>query len=176
MIYIALIAGILLSMILFRKYLPNLLQTLSEGGMGSIAPLFATSLAVAFGGVVMNVPGFKSISEAILQIPGSPLISLTVLTALMSGITGSSSGALGIVLPQYAEHYLSLGLDPEIIHRVASVGSNILTLPPHGGALITFLTISGLTHKNGFKEGFIVLTGAAIVAQIIIISIASIFY
>lgn len=58
---------------------------------------------------------------------------------------------------------------PELIHRVAEIGSNILTVPPHGGAMITFLSIAGLNHKNGFKEGFIIVTGSAIVAQIIMV-------
>lgn len=117
----------------------------------------------------MGAPGFQTISDAILKMPGGPLVSLTVLTALMSGITGSSSGALGIVMPAYAEHYLAAGLAPELIHRVAAIGSNILTVPPHGGAMITFLSIAGLNHKNGFKEGFIIVTGSAIVAQIIMV-------
>lgn len=175
-IYFSLVAGIVLAILLLKRYIPDLMGTLSAGGMGSIPPIFSTALAVAFGAVVMNVPGFASISEAILKIPGGPLISLTILTALMSGITGSSSGALGIVMPQYAKHYLSLGLNPEIIHRVASVGSNIFTLPPHGGALVTFLSISGLNHKNGFKEGFITIVGGAVVAQLILIIMASLFY
>lgn len=175
-IYFALLIGIILSIILFRNFIPNMGATLSEGGLGSIGPIFATSLAVAFGAVVMGAPGFQAISDVILKMPGGPLISLTVLTALMSGITGSSSGALGIVMPTYAEHYLAAGLAPELIHRVAAIGSNILTVPPHGGAMITFLAISGLNHKNGFKEGFIIVTGAAIVAQIIMIVVGGIMY
>lgn len=175
-IYFALLFGILLSIVLFYNYIPNIEQTLSQGGSESIGPIFATSLAVAFGAVVMVAPGFQTISEAILKMPGGPLISLTVLTALMSGITGSSSGALGIVMPAYAEHYLTAGLAPELIHRVAAIGSNILTVPPHGGAMITFLAIAGLNHKNGFKEGFIIVTGSAIVAQIIMVIVGGLMY
>ena len=175
-IYFALLVGIILSIILFKKYIPNMGKTLSEGGLGSIGPIFATALAVAFGAVVMGVPGFQSISDVILKMPGGPLVSLTVMTALMSGITGSSSGALGIVMPKFAEHYLAAGLAPELIHRVAAIGSNILTVPPHGGAMITFLSIAGLNHKNGFKEGFITVTGAAIVAQIILVIVGGIIY
>lgn len=175
-IYFALLVGIFLSIALFYNFIPEMSKVLSEGGSGAIGPIFATSLAVAFGAVVMGAPGFQAISDAILKMPGGPLISLTVLTALMSGITGSSSGALGIVMPTYAEHYLAAGLAPELIHRVAAIGSNILTVPPHGGAMITFLSIAGLNHKNGFKEGFFIVTGSAIVAQTIMIIVGSIMY
>lgn len=175
-IYFALLVGILLSIVLFYNFIPEMGKALSEGGLGAIGPIFATSLAVAFGAVVMGAPGFQAISDTILKMPGGPLISLTVLTALMSGITGSSSGALGIVMPTYAEHYLAAGLAPELIHRVAAIGSNILTVPPHGGAMITFLSIAGLNHKNGFKEGFFIVTGSAIVAQIIMIITGTLMY
>lgn len=175
-IYFALLLGILLSIVLFYNYIPDIGKALSQGGLGSIGPIFATALAVAFGAVVMGAPGFQTISDAILKIPGGPLVSLTVLTALMSGITGSSSGALGIVMPAYAEHYLAAGLAPELIHRVAAIGSNILTVPPHGGAMITFLSIAGLNHKNGFKEGFIIVTGSAIVAQTIMVVVGGLMF
>ncbi|WP_199799193.1 hypothetical protein, partial [Clostridioides difficile] len=52
---------------------------------------------------------------------GSPLISLTVLTSTMSAITGSSSGALGIVMPNFADYYLSTGLNATA-EDVANIG------------------------------------------------------
>ena len=80
---------------------------------GSIGPIFSTSSEVAFGAVIMGSPGFDVFSKLIMSIPGSPLISLTVLTSTMSAITGSSSGALGIVMQNLADYYLSNGLNPE---------------------------------------------------------------
>lgn len=175
-IYIALIVAIFLAVILFYKYTPSKIRILSVGASSSIIPIFATSSAVAFGSVVMGAPGFSVFSEIITSIPGSPLISLTVLTSTMSAITGSASGALGIVMPNFADYYLSTGLNPELIHRVAAIASNILTIVPQSGVLITFLSISKLTHKTGFKETFITVAGGSFISLIIVISLGLVMY
>ncbi|WP_314579772.1 GntP family permease [Enterococcus gilvus] len=175
-IYVALIVGILLALILFYRYIPDKIGSLSVGATGSVGPIFATSSAVAFGAVVMIAPGFKIFSDLILNIPGSPLISLTVLTSAMSAITGSSSGALGIVMPNFSEYYLSTGLNPEMIHRVAAVASNILTIVPQSGVLLTFLSLTGLNHKTGFKQAFTTVFMGTLIAEIIIIIVGSLIY
>lgn len=175
-IYVALLVGILLALVLFYRYIPDKIGSLSVGATGSVGPIFATSSAVAFGAVVMIAPGFKIFSDLILNIPGSPLISLTVLTSAMSAITGSSSGALGIVMPNFSEYYLSTGLNPEMIHRVAAVASNILTIVPQSGVLLTFLSLTGLNHKNGFKQTFTTVFMGTLIAEIIIIIVGSIMY
>lgn len=161
---------------MFYGYIDNKISTLSVGASGSIGPIFATASAVAFGAVVMIAPGFGIFSDLILNIPGSPLISLTVLTSAMSAITGSSSGALGIVMPNFAQYYLDAGLNPEMIHRVAAVASNILTIVPQSGVLLTFLSLTGLNHKTGFKQTFITVFGSTLVAECIIIIVGSFLY
>ena len=42
---------------------------------------------------------------------------------MIAGATGSGTGGLGIAMQVLADHYLSMGLNPEIIHRVASIAS-----------------------------------------------------
>lgn len=170
-IYVALMVGILLAVALFHKHIPDKIRTLSIGASGSIAPIFATASAVAFGSVLMVAPGFKLFSDLITSIPGDPLISLTVLTACISAITGSSSGTLGIVMPNFAQFYLDAGIQPELIHRVAAIASNITTLVPQSGVLLTFLALTKLNHKNGFKEAFITVTGGCTIAIVIVIGL-----
>lgn len=175
-IYVALIIAIFLSVFLFRHFVPNKIQALQSGVNGSIGPIFATASAVAFGAVIMVTPGFNIFNQLILSIPGNPLISLTVLTSTMAGVTGSSSGALGIVMPNFAQYYLNAGLNPELIHRVAAVASNILTIVPQSGVLLTFLSLAKLTHKTGFKDTFIVVCVGSTIAEIIIITLGLLMY
>ncbi|VGT27012.1 D-beta-hydroxybutyrate permease [Streptococcus pyogenes] len=118
----------------------------------------------------MIAPGFTFFSDLILNIPGNPLISLAVLTSSMSAITGSSSGALGIVMPNFAQYYLDQGLNPEMIHRVATIASNIFTIVPQSGVFLTFLALTGLNHKNAFKETFITVSVSTFIAQVIMIA------
>ncbi|UUX33427.1 GntP family permease [Fundicoccus culcitae] len=175
-IYFALLIGILLGYFLFRPYITDIVKVLNIGAVSSMSPLITTATSVAFGAVVMSVPGFTFFADLMLNVPGGPLVALTVLTAVMSGITGSTSGALGIVIPAYGQYFLDAGVHPEMIHRVASVGANFLTLVPHGGAMLTFLMISGLTHKNGFKDAFNTAFFGSLVAQVIIIISGSFIY
>ena len=150
-IIIGLAAAVVVSALLFNKYIPNQKAVINEGASGSIMPVFFTSSAVAFGVVITLAPGFTYISDLILNIPGNPLISLSVASALFGGITGSASGALGIVMGAFGQNYLDMGLNPEVIHRVSAIASSIITLMPHNGAVLTFFALAGLTHQNGFK-------------------------
>lgn len=168
-IYLALLASILLATFLFNPYIKDMKAIINLGASSSIAPIFATASAVAFGAVIMVAPGFKLFSDLILNIPGNPLISLTVLTSAMSAITGSSSGALGIVMPNFAQFYLDKGADPEMIHRVAAIASNIFTIVPQSGVFLTFLALTGLNHRNAFKETFITVSVGTLLAQICVI-------
>ncbi|HEL1387788.1 TPA: GntP family permease [Streptococcus equi subsp. equi] len=174
-IYVALLTGIISAIVLFNKYIDKKIATLSIGASGAVGPIFATASAVAFGSVVTAASGFGVFSDIILNIPVPPVISLTVLTSAMAAITGSSSGALGIVMPNFAQYYLDAGVSPEIIHRVAAVASNILTIVPQSGVFLTFLSLTGLSHKNGFKQTFITVFGGTLVAESIIM-LTSLFF
>ena len=175
-IYIALATAVVLSYLLFRKYIDDNLKTLNLGATGSVMPIIATASAVAFGAVIMMAPGFTLFSDLIISIPGNPVFSLSFLTAIMSGITGSSSGALGIVIPNFAQHYLDAGLHPELIHRVSSVAAGVLTAVPQSGALITFWALTGLTLKNSYKFGFIIVGVGSFISLVIVIALGLMMY
>ncbi|WP_409274960.1 GntP family permease [Neobacillus sp. SCS-31] len=175
-IVIGLAASVIVSAILFKKYIPSQKAVINEGASGSIMPVFLTSSAVAFGVVITLAPGFTYISKLILNIPGNPLISLSVASALFGGITGSASGALGIVMEAFGQSYLNMGLDPDVIHRVSAIASSTITLMPHNGAVLTFLALAGLTHKNGFKYQFVAVTGANVLALAAVLIAAILIY
>lgn len=169
-IYFALLIAVLLCILLFYKHLPSLSKSLNAGASGAVLPIFSTAAAVAFGSIVVRASGFEAIQQFIFDLPIPPYFNLGLLTTLMSGITGSSSGALGIVMPNYATYYLDLGLNPEFIHRIAAIGSNILTIVPQSGVFITFIGISKLTPKTAFKESFITVFCSTLLAQVVVLA------
>lgn len=168
-ILIGLAAAILISAVVFRKYLPSQLSVVNEGVGGSVVPILLTSSSVAFGVVITLAPGFKYISSLILGIPGPPLIGLSVASAAFGGITGSSSGALAIVLQAFGNNYLAMGLNPEVFHRVSAIASSVITVMPHSGVVLTMFSLTGLNHKNAFMEQFVGMTGANLLALIAVI-------
>ncbi|MGQ7366289.1 GntP family permease [Streptococcus suis] len=173
---IGLLVSILLSALMFYPYLPNQKDILNAATTASIVPAFATSSTVAFGTVLTLSAGFAVIQEWIQQIPGSPLISLSVSTALVSGIIGSSSGAVGIASSNFLPAYLEMGIDPEILHRVVVVASAILTVVPQSGVMITFHNLSKLSMKRGLKYSFVLVTVGHILALMVVLALAGLLY
>jgi H+/gluconate symporter-like permease len=56
-----------------------------------------------------------------------------------------------------------IGMDPSLMHRVAVIGSGTLDSLPHNGAVVTLLSVCGVSHKQGYLD--IVMT--AIVGALI---------
>ncbi|RPK03080.1 hypothetical protein FH5_02156 [Priestia endophytica] len=44
-----------------------------------------------------------------------------------------------------------MGVNPEVIHRIAAIASSVFAVMPHSGVVLTFLALTGLNHKNSFK-------------------------
>lgn len=155
-IVIALITGILLSMLTNIKLHKGFTKSISAGATGSIIAIINTSAAVGFGSIVKAVPGFQTLTAAVMNMKGSPLISEAVAVNLLAGATGSASGGMGIALAALGEKYyqiaLETGISPEAFHRVASLASGGLDTLPHNGAVLTLLAITGMTHKDSYID------------------------
>ena len=65
-----------------------------------------------------------------------------------------------------AEPFLALGLDPEELHRLAAMASGGLDSLPHCGAVIAMLTITQLTHRQAYKDVFVVTVLVPIAATL----------
>ncbi len=151
-----LIAGLLVAAVHFRSR-AGLNRTLSDGAMGSLLPMFNTASEVGYGTTIATLAAFAVVKESVLNIsPGNPLISEMVAVNVLAGITGSASGGLGIALSALGETYnelaASLGVNPEFMHRIASMSSGGFDSLPHNGAVITLLTICGLTHRQAYPD------------------------
>lgn len=176
-ILIALTISILVCAVLFHKNIGgNQMAILNNGATGSVMPAFATSSSVAFGTVLTSAAGFGLIRNLIMNIPGTPIMGLSLATILLGGITGSSSGALGIVMNTFVQSYVEMGLNPELIHRIAVISSALLTVVPHSGVILTFNALTGLTIKKGFKHMFVIVNvGHLIVLLVLLVLVAFIY-
>ncbi|MEI2399657.1 GntP family permease, partial [Paenibacillus phytohabitans] len=118
-----------------------------------------------------------SIQEWIMNISDHPLISEALSVNILAGVTGSASGGLSIALEVMGKSYLSmaqtLGISPEMLHRIASMASGGMDTLPHNGAVITLLAITGLTHKQSYKDIFAItcLKTIAVFTLAIVLSI-----
>ncbi len=174
-ILIALAAAIVLCAIVFNKYLPAQTGLLNAGATGSIGSSFGAASAVAFGTVLTSAKVFGAVKQAILSIPGPPLVSLAIATAILSGIM-AASGAIGTVTTQLAPSYLAMGIPASVIHRITVIAGGALTVVPQSGVVITFNNVSGLNFKHGFKQAFIVSNGGFIISLIVCVIVAQLFF
>lgn len=158
---VALTIGILAAMFLnIKRIKVNLASGLTAAAMGSLLAIFNTASEVGFGNVVKTLPGFSIIQNSVFNVSSNPLVSEAVAVNVLAGITGSASGGLSIALEVMGGYYLqvaqSIGLSPELLHRIASMASGGMDTLPHNGAVITLLAITGLTHRQSYKDIFMI--------------------
>jgi H+/gluconate symporter-like permease len=67
---------------------------------------------------------------------------------------------MSIALAAMAETFIAnaqaAGIPLEVFHRVASMASGGMDTLPHNGAVITLLAVTGLTHRDSYRDIFAV--------------------
>jgi hypothetical protein len=67
------------------------------------------------------------------------------------------------------------GVPLDLMHRVTSVATGGLDSLPHNGAVIILLAITGLGHRDAYKDIFVVAVVAPIIALIVLITLGTLF-
>lgn len=145
---------------------------------GAMLAAVNTASEYGFGAVVAALPGFHSISQFLVGTIHSPLIGVAVASNVLAGITGSASGGLSLALAMMGKTYLggaaAGGIPPAVLHRVAAMASGGMDTLPHNGAVVTLLTVSGLTHRESYR-GIFAMTIIKTLAVAFVISIYAVF-
>ena len=133
----------------------------AEGSRSAVAGALLASMNTAseygFGAVIAALPGFLVVADALQAIP-DPLVNEAISVTALAGITGSASGGMSIALAAMSESFIAnanaAGIPMEVLHRVASMASGGMDTLPHNGAVITLLAVTGLTHRQSYKDIF----------------------
>jgi H+/gluconate symporter-like permease len=77
--------------------------------------------------------------------------------------------ALAAMADQFTAAAQAAHIPLEVAHRIASMAAGGLDTLPHNGAVITLLAVTGLTHRQSYKDIFVLtciktLTVFAIIA------------
>jgi H+/gluconate symporter-like permease len=154
----ALLLGILCVLLFAWK---PVLASFAEGTKTAIGGALLASMNTAseygFGAVIAALPGFLVVASALSAIP-DPLVNEAVTVTALAGITGSASGGMSIALAAMSETFIAnahaAGIPMEILHRIAAMASGGMDTLPHNGAVITLLAVTGLTHRQAYKDIF----------------------
>jgi H+/gluconate symporter-like permease len=126
---------------------------------GALLAAMNTASEYGFGGVIAALPGFLVVSDALRSIP-NPLVNAAVSVSSLAGITGSASGGMSIALAAMSDVFIrgadSAGIPLEVMHRVVAMASGGMDTLPHNGAVITLLAVTGLTHREAYRDIFAV--------------------
>jgi H+/gluconate symporter-like permease len=126
---------------------------------GALLASLNTASEYGFGGVIAALPGFLVVSDALRSIP-NPLVNAAVSVSSLAGITGSASGGMSIALAAMSDSFIQAAnaahIPMEVLHRVVAMASGGMDTLPHNGAVITLLAVTGLTHRESYRDIFAV--------------------
>ncbi|MGI4984897.1 MAG: GntP family permease, partial [Janthinobacterium lividum] len=170
----ALASGILL---ILATAFPRIRGRLADGSKTAVGGAMLATLNTAseygFGAIIAALPGFLVIANALKSVR-NPLINEAVTINLLSGITGSSSGGMSIALAAMADKFIAAAhmahIPLEVLHRVASMSAGGMDTLPHNGAVITLLAVTGLTHREAYRNIF-VMTLIKVAASFFVIGV-----
>jgi H+/gluconate symporter-like permease len=174
---VALAAAVTTVVVANRSRLPALRESMDAGANASVLPAFGVASLVGFGAVVAALPGFAAVRDWVLEIGGGPLVSLAVATNILSSLTGSASGGMTIALDALGGTYLRLaaetGIDPALLHRVATISAGTLDSLPHNGAVVSLLAVCGQTHRESYLDMAMVGIVGALLALVAVVALGS---
>jgi len=170
------VAMLLASVVAFAlnwNRIKNKKETINKGLGGAILAIASPCAVVAFGTLVQNTPAFQSIITWLLSLDMHPYVMGPLATAVISGVTGSSSGGLTITLQTLSDQILAAGGNMSIIHRLMAIAAGSLDTLPHSSGLFLMFGMLGLTHKESYRFVFVttVLVPALVCILLIVPSI-----
>ncbi len=156
----ALLLGILLTVATaFRRVGARFADGSRAAVGGALLAAMNTASEYGFGGVIAALPGFIVVGDALKRIP-DPLVNAAVSVSSLAGITGSASGGMSIALAAMSDLFIrgaeAAHIPLEVLHRVVAMASGGMDTLPHNGAVITLLAVTGLTHRESYREIFAV--------------------
>jgi H+/gluconate symporter-like permease len=156
----ALLTGIVVVLLSAFKAIASRFAEGSKSAVaGSLLAAMNTASEYGFGAVIAALPGFVGVTEALRHIP-NPLVGEAVTVTALAGITGSASGGMSIALAAMADTFIqnaqAAGIPMDVLHRVAAMASGGMDTLPHNGAVITLLAVTGLTHRESYRDIFAV--------------------
>ncbi|WEL88583.1 GntP family permease [Pseudomonas sp. CBSPCBW29] len=171
----ALLVGIIVVLVFGFSAIRRLAEGSKSAVSGALLAAMNTASEYGFGAVIASLPGFLVLADWLKGIP-NPLVNEAITVTLLAGITGSASGGMSIALAAMSESFISAAhaanIPLEVLHRVAAMASGGMDTLPHNGAVITLLAVTGLTHREAYKDIF----GITIIKTLAVFVVIGTFY
>jgi H+/gluconate symporter-like permease len=157
----------------------RLRESLDAGANSSVLPIMTVASLVGFGAVVAAMPAFAVVRDAVLEIPGGPLVSLVVAMNALAALTGTASGGMAIALNALGAEYMRLavehGINPELMHRLTTISAGTLDALPHNGTVLLLLQVSKQTHAGSYFDMVMTVIVSVIISLVVVFALGSMF-
>jgi H+/gluconate symporter-like permease len=154
-------------------------ESLDAGANSAVLPIMTVASLVGFGAVVAAMPAFNVVRDAVLQMPGGPLVSLVVAMNALAALTGTASGGMAIALNALGAEYMKLaaehGIDPALMHRLTTISAGTLDALPHNGTVLLLLQISKQTHSGSYLDMVMTVIVGVIISLVAVFVLGSMF-
>ncbi|VXB14676.1 GntP family permease [Citricoccus sp. K5] len=177
-VIIALAVAILVIVAFNVRRFGDLRKAFVDGAKGSMLPIFSTASEVGYGAVVASVAAFAVIRDSVFNMGGNALVTSVFSTSVTAAITGSSSGGMTIALNAFGDDLRTLALDQgvslEAMHRLTAMAAGGLDTLPHSGAVVTLLIVCGMTHRQSYKDIFMVTLVMPVITVAVLTAVVSV--
>ena len=164
----SLLVGVLVGFAILFRYggsAQEWLHTFNESASNAAIIILNTAMVIGFAGVIKETSSFGNLVSWLGGLSMPPLVYVALTVALCAAAAASASGGIGVALTTFQETYLSMGVAPEVIHRLATITCGTLDSLPHTGGICSLLQICHQTHKEAYIHMFITCTVLPFVAS-----------
>lgn len=164
----SLLIGVLIGFVLLFRFCSSpgkWLETFNKSASNSAVIILNTAMVIGFAGVIKATVSFENLVIWLATLSMPPLVYIAVTVALCAAAAASASGGIGVALTTFQDTYLSMGVAPEVIHRLATVTCGTLDSLPHTGGVCSLLSICHQTHKEAFLHMFVTCTLMPMIAS-----------
>ena len=156
-ILVCLTAGILISILLLTRYLPekgskSVFTMLNDGISNGCVVFFQLASLMGFASVLQYSEAFQDIMNAVASMNGKPLVVGTLAVVVFVLLTTSPPAAVQLGLPMVLPSVESGVLAAGAIHRTAVIATTTFECMPYTGAAIISMASAGVTFKEGYKH------------------------
>lgn len=177
------IAGLLVAiafiLVLKPRAIRQSIEKISEGAKNSVIPALTTASEVGYGAAIASLAVFAVLTQGLFGLSDDPMLLGAIATTIIAAVTGSSSGGLTIALESFGDQLVPIaeqaGMSLELLHRVMAMASVSFDSLPHNGAIITLLLVTGMTHRQSYKDIGVVTVLVPAVGVLAVMMLAAAF-
>ncbi|MDR1573857.1 MAG: hypothetical protein LBS24_06065 [Clostridiales Family XIII bacterium] len=148
----------------------------SKGAAGMWPFLVLAGCVMGFGLAIQKASCFQTIIDWVFGLQFNPYISAMISVAIVSGLCADGIAAMMMWLPIFGQSYIALGVNPQALHRLLLTTTQTFDSLPHSQSTAISLSVFGLTHKDAYKDVFVVTVIFPVIFSVFCCVCSMIFY